>query len=71
MPGCKACQGGGARDVPNEILASAMRASQAGAQTYHEVWVDDTFTGRRFTSIISAQQFARSRGDGASIRTTA
>jgi hypothetical protein len=36
----------------------AVQALQAGAQVYHEVWLDGAFTGKRFTSIIMAQAYA-------------
>ncbi len=39
-------------------LAASVQALQAGSQVYHEVWLDGSFTGQRFTSIIMAQHYA-------------
>lgn len=37
-------------------------AAQAGSQKFHEVWKDDMFTGRRFTSLVSADRYAKAIG---------
>lgn len=37
-------------------------ARQAGAQVFHEVFKDDMATGRRFSSLISAQRYADAIG---------
>jgi hypothetical protein len=33
-------------------------ALDAATRTYHEVWLNNTFTGRRYTSLIQAQSYA-------------
>lgn len=38
------------------------RAVQAGSAVYHEVWVNGTFTNRRFTSLVAAQRYADALG---------
>lgn len=42
-------------------------AAQAGSQKYHEVYLGDRFSGRRFTSLVSAQRYAKTVGG--SVRT--
>ena len=43
---------------PQPVSRSAM-AVQAGSQKYYEVWRGETFTGRRFTSLVSANRYAK------------
>jgi hypothetical protein len=38
------------------------RAVQAGSQTFYEVDVNGSFSGRRFTTLLAAQRYADSRG---------
>ena len=33
-------------------------ALDAATRTYHEVWLNGTYTGRRFTSLIQATSYA-------------
>lgn len=37
---------------------ASVQALQAGSQVYHEVWLNGSFTGKRFTSLIMAQHYA-------------
>lgn len=37
-------------------------AVAAGSAVYYEVWRDDTFTGRKFTSMFSAKRYADAVG---------
>lgn len=38
------------------------RAGQAGAQVYHEVWKNGSYTGRQFTSLVAAARYAEMVG---------
>jgi len=46
---------------PQPVSRSAM-AVQAGSQKYYEVLKGETFTGRRFTSLVSANRYANAIG---------
>lgn len=46
---------------PPTITAAATRGSAAGGQVLHEVVVNGLSTGRKFTSLIAASEYARSK----------
>jgi hypothetical protein len=54
--------------------SSLVAAVAAGSQVFHEVLIDatddtpETFTGRRFTSILQAQSYQRQLSASTSIR---
>ena len=41
---------------------SPQTARQAASQIYHEVWKDGIATGRKFTSLASAQRYSSAIG---------